>query len=54
MISLVRQRLLNPTINFQLVRTILTNSQIGVDRFLKTKEVNLGLNKGNFDLKMIY
>jgi len=45
MITLVRQRLLNQTTNFQIARTFLTNQQLGIDRFIQSKERNVVSNK---------
>lgn len=48
MISLVRQRMLHPTIGYQMVRTLLTSQQIGMDKFLNNREVNVRANKGAY------
>lgn len=48
MISLVRQRMLHPTIGYQMVRTLLTSQQIGMDKFLNNREVNVRVNKGAY------
>lgn len=54
MFSLLRQNcLIKKTINHQMVRTFLTNQQIGLDRFLKGKELNQHLDKGLFLIFMI-
>lgn len=49
MLSLIRQRLLNQSTNYLFTRTLLTNNQLGLDRFVKSKETSIKVSKGKFE-----
>lgn len=54
MISLVRQRLLNPTTGYQAVRALLTNQQLGMDKFVSNKEINIRINKSSYSIRILF